>query len=119
MPYKLSLDTFDKTLLLEIYDEYKLEEVKEVNDAIIYELNQSRGGLFVLVDATKMSRPYNFAAIRSGQTFMDHLKLKAIYVIANDRLIKLSIMVIFNLSRAPLYINDNLEKSMMLLQKHV
>jgi hypothetical protein len=66
-----------------------------------------------------MNRPYNFNEIRAAQTYMDHRQLKNIYVATNDRLVKLAMMVIFNMGRAYLHVFDDLEKATLLLQRQL
>lgn len=119
MTYTLSWHESNKALWLTLSGDYLLEEAKEVNRLILEELDQSQTSLLLLIDATDMNRSYRFSDIRTVQTFMDHLKLKAIYVAADDRLVKLSMMIIFNLSRASFYMCDNVDKAVLMLQKQL
>jgi chromosome condensin MukBEF MukE localization factor len=83
------------------------------------ELDQSNAQLSILIDVRKMRRPVNFVNIRATQTFMDHRKLQHIYVAASDRLVKLSMIVIFNLGKAYLHMFDDLENATLLLQRQL
>jgi len=119
MSYTLTWHESNKALWLTLSGDYLPEEAKEVNRLILEELDQSQSSLLLLIDATRMNRSYRFSDIRAVQTFMDHLKLKSIYVAADDRLVKLSMMIIFNLSRASLYICDNVEKALVSMQRQL
>jgi len=119
MTYELTWHESKKALRLTLSGDYLLEEAKEVNRRMLDELETSQMPLLILIDATHMNRSYRFSDIRTAQTFMDHLKLKAIYVATNDRLVKLSMMIIFNLSRASFYICDDVEKATLMLQKQL
>ena len=99
--------------------DYTLEEAKEVNRLIMGELDQSPQPLSILLDVREMSRPVNFVNIRAAQTFMDHRSLQHIYVAAGDRLVKLAIVVIFNLGRAYLHTFDDLEHAVRVLNHQI
>jgi hypothetical protein len=118
MAYELTQDALNKALVLTLTGDYLVEEAKEANQRIVNELTQSHTQLSLLINAMDMNRPYNFSDIRTIHTFMDHLKLKSIYVATGDRLVKLSMMIIFNLSRASLHICEDMEKATSMLQKH-
>lgn len=119
MTYELTWHESKKALWLTLSGDYLLEEAKALNQEILDELEKSQTPLLILIDATHMNRSYRFSDIRTAQTFMDHLKLKAIYVATNDRLVKLSMLIIFNLSRASLYVCDDVEKATLMLQKQL
>lgn len=118
MTYELTRDPLNKALILTISGDYRIEEAKEANRLILEELTQSQSQLSIVINAMKMNRPYHFSDIRAIHTFMDHLNLRSIYVATGDRLMKLSMMIIFNLSRAHLHICDDQEKATALLQRH-
>ncbi|QPC83286.1 hypothetical protein G4Y79_02605 [Phototrophicus methaneseepsis] len=119
MPYQLTWQVDDKVLLLALRGTYTLEEAAEANRLILDKLKQSQSPLILLIDATKMNRPYNFSDLRSVQTYMDDHHLKHIYVAADDRLVKLAMMVIFNLSRAYLHVCRDVEQANVLLNKQL
>lgn len=119
MGYQLRWHTPNKALLLTIEGEYTLENAREVNRMVTHELDQSSIPLAILIDAIRMNRPYNFHDMRAVQTYMDHRQLKHIYVATNDRLVKLAMMVIFNLSRAHLHLFDDVDKAQWILQRYI
>ena len=117
--YKLDWYIPSKTLSLSLSGDYTLENAQEVNRLISDRLDQSQSPVSILIDATQMNRPFNFSNIRSTQTYMNHQRLHRIYVAAGDRLVRLALIVIFNWSRAPLYVCEDLDKASVLLKKHL
>lgn len=118
MPYELSWRVPGKVLSLSLSGKYTVENAKAVNQLITKELDQSQSPLLLVIDALNMERPYHFDSIRALQTYMDHQNLKHIYIVAADKVVKLSMMVIFNLSRARLHMFDSIEKANKLLIHH-
>lgn len=119
MGYHLTWHIPDKVLSLTLTGDYTSEEANEVNRLVTAELDHNPDTLIMLINATRMQRPHNFASIRSAQTFMDHPRLKHIYAISDDRLVKLALMVIFNLARAPLNMFDDLKVAQFMLQRQL
>ena len=117
--YELTWHVPGKVLLLRISGEYSVEDARHTNTQLLAHLDASTDNLYILINAMEMIRPYNFVAIRNTLTFMDHAKLKSIYVAASDRLVKLSMMVIFNLSRAGLHISDDMQQAETLVQQRL
>ena len=108
-----------RVLQLTITDDYTLEDVNTVNEQINEELDDAKSNLLLLIDVSKMNRPYNFTVIRDRQTFKDHHNLQHIYVVASDNIIKLAMMVIFHLSRAQLSLVTDMDNATRLITKHL
>ncbi len=119
MPYELVWHIPEKVLKLEIIGEYTPEIAKEANDCIVEELNRSATPLLLLMDATQMARPYRFQEIRATQHFMNHHKLRYIFVATNDKLIRLSIVIIFNLSRAFVQLYGTAEEAQQAIETRI
>lgn len=119
MAYELSWYVPDKVLCLSLSGDYSVQEAKQANQLIVDELARCQSPLSLLIDAGKMRRPYNFQELRVTQTYMDHDMLKRIVVVAEDRLVLLAMMVIFNLGRAYLNTFNNIEKADVLLKREV
>ncbi len=117
--YQLTWYVPDKVLLLSIYGNYPVEDASEANQHNTEVLTQSQSPLFLLIDARQMNRPYNFDRIRSTQTYMHHPQLRRIYVAASDQVIRLAMVVIFNLSRASLHLYNDLEKATIMVRKQL
>lgn len=117
MAYELSWYVADKVLMLSVVGDYTLQDARQANQLIVEKLAQSRSPLLLLIDAGKMRRPYNFQELRTTQTYMDHNMLKRIVVVADDRLVMLAMMVIFNLGHAYLSMFNDLEKANTFLER--
>ena len=100
MAHKLSWKLPGQVMTLNINGHYAIDEAQAINQIITDELEKTSGGLMLVIDASDMKRPVNFEMIRASQTFMDHEKLTMLIVVAKDKLIRLSLMVIFNLTKA-------------------
>ena len=118
MSYELGWHVPGKVLSLSLSGTYTPENAKEVNQLITDKLDQSQSPILLLIDALNMDRPFHFASIRSLQTYMDHRNLKHICIVTDDKIVKLSMLVIFNLSRARLHMFDNVEKANKMLMQH-
>ncbi|MEM9951683.1 MAG: hypothetical protein AAF846_08795 [Chloroflexota bacterium] len=119
MAYQLTWHIEKQALLLTLSQQYSTQDAAKANKEISDILEQSTEKISLLIDATTMERPHNFSEIRSTQKYMDNFYLKSIYVAASDRLVKLSMMVIFNLSRAALFVCDDFDKADYMLRKHL
>ena len=119
MAYELSWHIPGKVMLLSLSGEYSLEDAKAVNLSIMDELARSRVPLMLLIDAAQMARPLNFQELRATQTYMDHGNLKRIVVVAHDRLVKLAMMVIFNLGHAYFSLCDDFAKANTICQREL
>ena len=117
MAYELNWHVPDKVLFLRLSGDYLLDDAREVNRLITKELDARQEALSLLIDVTEMNRPVNFVGIRTVQTYMQHRNLQHIYIAASDRLVKLAMIVIFNLGWAYLHMFDDLEKATLGLQK--
>ncbi len=117
--YTLNWHTPGKVLQLTLSGDYPVEEAQEVNDVILSVLTKTNSPHFLLIDATQMTRPRNFKAIRAVQNYMDHRQLKHIYVVTTDNLVKLAMMVIFNLSRATLHMSNDTMRANRMMARHL
>lgn len=107
-----------KVMCLHISGDYTLEDSRQINATIIEELEHRQEDLVLVIDAMKMNRPYHFDQIRATQTYMDHQHLKHIYAVTTDRVVKLALMIIFNISRAHLHLFDDMKAVNAALTNH-
>ncbi len=117
MAYELTWHTPNQILSLVISGNYSYEEATTANQLICEKLDASPSPLFLLIDASDMARTYKFDSIRITQTYMNHEKLSRIIVVALDRLVKLSMMVIFHLSTAPITIVEDTNKANIMVNQ--
>ena len=119
MAYELTWHTQGSVLLLSLSGDYNLDAAKEVNRKITEELERSKQGLYLIIDATHMARPHDFQAIRDTQKYMDHQNLKHIYAVATDKLTKLTMMVIFHFSRARFHMTESQDKASTMIRRQI
>jgi hypothetical protein len=116
MAYKLTWQIPRKALRLSVSGEYSVANAREVNQLIIDMLDQNPSSAILLIDATAMKPSYGFDQIRASQTYMDHPKMKLILVASKEKLVTLSLMIIFNPGRARFQHFDDVEKANRTLQ---
>lgn len=112
MSYELSWRSKNALMLLEISGNYTVAEAIEVNRMILEELDKSNNQFAVLIDASEMARSFDFRSIRNVQSFMNHDNLTNILVASRDRSIRLTMLVIFRLSKARLHLFEDLEEAL-------
>lgn len=117
MAYELSWYAPDKVLQLTISGDYTLQDAYRVDELIIGELEKSPAPLLLVIDARAMKRPYNFKELRGAQTYMHHDNLKRIISIADDRIVMLAMITIFNLGRAALIMFNDFNKASTFLER--
>lgn len=118
MTYTLNWHIPNKVLLLTLSGDYTVADAQEVDQAILTELRRHTA-LTLLIDAQDMERPYNFRHIRNSQTYMKNAELHHICAVTDDRLIQLSLMVIFDLGRATFHVFDKIEKTSPIIQQWI
>ena len=117
--YELVWHTPNKVLLLTLTGDYEVSEAKEVNRLVVGQLDHAKDGLLILIDATNMARPFNFDLIRKTQTYMVHWNLKQLHVVAEDRIIKLAMMVIFNLSSVSPILHNTVDSANQMISRQL
>ena len=119
MAYKLTWQIPRKALRLSLSGEYTIANAKEVNQQISEMLDENNSAAALLIDATAMKPSYGFDQIRASQKYMDHPKMKLILVASKEKLVTLSLMIIFNSGRASFQHFDDVEKASKALQGRV
>ena len=119
MAYELSWYTPDKVLLLTVSEDYTLNDAYQVDHLLVDALDHSPSPLLLVIDARNMKRPHNFQELRSAQTYMHHDNLRRIVSIADDRIVMLAMIAIFNLGRAALMMFNDFHKANTFLDREV
>lgn len=119
MAYELSWYSPNKVLLLTVSGDYTLPDAHQVDQLIVDALDESPSPLLLVIDAREMKRPYNFQELRSAQTYMHHDNLRRIISVADDRIVMLAMIAIFNLGRAALMMFNDFHKANTFLDREV
>lgn len=117
MAYELSWYAPDKVLTLTLSGSHNASEAVEADQLIVQALEQSLSPLQLIIDARAMARPRNFQELRSALTFMNHGNLRRIIAIADDRVVMLAMIAIFNIARAPLTMLNDFHKAGAFLER--
>lgn len=115
MTYKVTWH--NRALVLTLSGHYTVDEAAEANQFILNYINQSQAQFCIIIDTTEMNRPFNFGDIRKAQTFMDSSQISHICIVSGDRLIRLSMMVIFNLCKARVHLCEDIDAAKLILNK--
>lgn len=119
MAYELSWYAPDKVLLLTLSGDYTLQDASRVDEQIVKALDQSPAPLLLVIDARNMMRPHNFQELRGAQSYMHHDNLRRIVSVADDRIVMLAMIAIFNLGRAALMMFNDFHKANTFLDREV
>ncbi len=87
-------------MLLTLSGVYSLSDAKRINVQITEWLDTSDRSLLLVIGAENATIARNFEQVRAAQSFMDDPRLRGISIITTSKLTRLSMMVIFNLSKA-------------------
>lgn len=104
MPYQLSWYIPDKVLRLSLSKGIGLVEFKDLNHALLESLT-GKSNLILMIDLRGIEPlllPWDY--LRATQTYVNHPNLDTVMVIGHSksRLVRLMMMVLFNLSKATL-----------------
>ncbi len=106
----------NRVLQVSIVGVYTPQNATHVNAKLLEVLNKVEQPLMLLMDCSAMLRPANFETIRHEQAFMHHPMLSQIYVASNDRLVRFSMMVIFNASSAAFRVFDSIGQARIMIE---
>ena len=101
MAYQLSWYKPDQVLSLKFLGELRIEELEEINDAVIKILDEQLTKVNILIDATDLSASHNAASqLRTTQKYMNHPSLDSALVVSENKLNRLITLMAFSISRA-------------------
>lgn len=97
-------------LHLSLYNSLTLEEMEIINQEVMATIDKAEKKIAILIDISELaSGYYTVDQLRNTQQYMDHRKVDAIVVIANNKLNRLISLLVFNLARRPFFQYDNLD----------
>jgi hypothetical protein len=113
MPYQISWETPEAVLCLRLLEQVTLQEFVEIDRTITSHLNDSSvdASIALMVDVTETkSVPQSFSELKNSQTYATaaNVRLHWILVIGNNRLMRLMMLLTFNLCRPSLRFFDTL-----------
>jgi len=105
MGYQLSWRVPQRAMCLKLDVETTLTEFEEINRLIVSYLNQNEKRLFLMIDVNDFKpNALVWERIRASQRYVSHEKLEYVLIVGQktNRLIRLMMLVLFNISRAGL-----------------
>lgn len=108
MGYTVSWEHPQEILRLNLTDPINRVELETLNQELTARLDEQDERIQLIVDASQLSVGYyTIDDIRTTQQYRDHHNLEAAYVVTQNKVTRLVMLVAFNLSRARfLHFND-------------
>lgn len=118
MPYQISWLVPSKVLHLHLKDEVTLEDFHAINEQVKLFMAEGDQRLALIVDMNQTRRvSYNVEQIRASQQYAQDARLDWILVVGSNKLLRLTMMVIFNLARAPLQLFQSVDEVKIFLRR--
>ena len=118
MSYKLTWYAVEEALHLDLHNSLSIDEMKLINRHTVDILNEFNRRLTLLIDASGLIAGYATANhLRDTQRYMDHPKLEAIVIVANNKLNRLITNLVFNIARAHVIQFDSREKAQTYMER--
>lgn len=117
--YDVYWDVPGYVLCLKLIDAVTLEEFIEIDSLISKHLSNTHTRTAIVIDITAARHvPFPSDQLRASQSYTQHPMLKWLVVVGGNKLLRLMMLLTFNLSRASLQFMDNREKLESFLQLH-
>lgn len=121
MTYDLSWQIQDKVIYLRITEKTTFPDYPEINQQILDMLNRVRQAVYLILDLSAIkptTLPWD--QLRLTQRYTEHMWLKHVLIIGNpeDRLLRLMMLVLFNMSTAQLNFYKSLSEARDFLKLH-
>jgi hypothetical protein len=112
MPYEMAWDTPGKVLRLKMFDAMTLEIFIEIDWQINERLQECNERIVLIVDASSAKvAPYGIERIKSSQTYLQNHQIERLVVISDNKLNRLAMLLLFNLSRPKLQFCDSFDQA--------
>jgi hypothetical protein len=112
VPHRLSWYSVREALCLELENVLSIDEMEVMSRQINDLLNKSDQKLMLMIDVSKLTVGYHTVNhLRQTQRYMDHPNLQTLVLMADNKLNRLTGLLVFNLARARLVQFDSREKS--------
>jgi hypothetical protein len=105
-------------LHLRLIDEITLDDFQQINAEVEEHMREHGKRLAIVIDVNATRRvSYNVEQIRASQRYALDPSLDWILVVGNNKLLRLTMIVVFNLARAPLQLFQNLDEARAFLKR--
>ncbi|MGQ9909253.1 MAG: hypothetical protein ACUVS2_10510 [Candidatus Flexifilum sp.] len=114
--YGIGWDRPGKLLRLQMTGDLSVEAFVDIDRQITTHLRAQDEQLILLVDASAASiSPYSIEQIRTTQTYLQSPQIERLVVISNNKLNRLTMLLLFNLCRPPLQFYESFEQAQRFL----
>lgn len=120
LSYDLSWYIPNKVLYLKFSEKPALDEFKAANQAILNALRADKTSLFLIIDVQNLKPDLaSWDNLRSTQTYMNDTNLEFVLVIGDNknRLVRLMMLVVFNVSKSGLKFFQTVEEVNVFLKR--
>lgn len=112
MAHKLFWRSSDRVLILTLSGEISLADFSQVSEDIEVMLKSVSDPLVLMIDATQVRLSKNgLSEIRKSATYADNKLIEHLFIVASDKIIRLTLLLVFNLSRPVLRFFDRMEQA--------
>lgn len=110
MSYELNWYSIGRVLHLNLINGLSLDEMETINQQVTDTIEKANQKIVVLIDVSALNTGYSTVdQLRNTQRYMNHRKLDAIVVVANNKLNRLISLLVFSLARTPIFQFENAE----------
>ncbi len=112
MAYKVSWQVPQQVLLVELEGQLSLDDFNGINQAVVSYLNDlpENAAVALLINTSRVSSvPQAFQQLKASQTYVQRRDLQYILVVGNSKMIRLMMLLTFNLCRPALRFFDDLD----------
>ena len=120
MAYKVFWQIPQQVLYHKLEGDLSLDDFSQINQVIWDHLGEETTyqHTALLIDISRPGRtPQDFAALRASQTYMLRNDLKFILVVGSNKLMRLMMLLTFNLSKPGVRFFDDLEQGLGMAQR--
>lgn len=119
MTYNIFWQIPDQVLCMELEGHLQLDDFNQINYAVISHLDSvtENPGIALLISAARLNGvPQAFQQLRASQTYVERRDLTHIVVVTTNKMVRLMMLLTFNLSRPSLRFFDDLDHAHRFLQ---
>lgn len=111
--YTVSWQVPEQILYLSLEGEPGIQELKELNRQVMEMLQPVQKKVNIVMNVIKLKPGYRTSDhLRDTQRYMDLPQLENVFVVADNKLSRLTMLLAFSLSRAHFMLFDDLQKTM-------
>lgn len=117
MAYEISWMSEPSVLQLRLQGAISLDEFEEIGQAVDAEINRYNSRMALIIDISQTtSITHAVERVREAQHYAHNSRLKWLLIVGSNKLMRLTMLVIFNLSRAQIQLLSSLDEAQVFLR---